>query len=72
MTTKKKPAPTARQAPMIHVGTSVDAVREARGAINDILNARDADNTTKQEALRTLATLCNTNNTTIQNCHLQG
>ena len=55
--------------PMIQIGATKDAVREARGAINDILRAPHLDNRTKIAALSTLATLCNVNGTSITNCN---
>lgn len=58
------------KSPMISIGASKEAVREARGAINDILRTPHVDNDTKAEALRALTTLCNVNGTTITNCHL--
>jgi hypothetical protein len=59
-------------APLIHIGASKAAVKEARAAINDILRAPQVENGTKVEALRTLATLCNVSGTSISGCHIQG
>lgn len=56
-------------APAINVGASVESVKEARGAINDILRS-SADQQTKQIALEVLAKITQVNNTTISQCHI--
>lgn len=61
-----------RTAPVISIGASVSAVKEARGAINDILRTPNVDNSTKTEALRALSTLCAVNNTMITNSNFNG
>lgn len=59
-------------APLLQIGTNQAAVREARGAINDILRQPHVDNKTKIEALRALSTLCNVNGTTVSGCTFTG
>ena len=54
--------------PAINIGSNKEAIKEARLAINDILKAAHVDNQTKIEALRSLNTLCNVNNTSISGC----
>lgn len=53
---------------MVSVGASVEAVREARGALNDILRSTNAD-AVKLAAVETLRYLCRVDNTTISNCN---
>lgn len=50
----------------IHVGANRDAIKEARGAINDILSAEVYEET-KRSALDCLRGLCEVKNTTISN-----
>lgn len=70
-TAKKKPATGVEiNAPMISIGANKDAVREVRGAINDILRTPHVDNNTKVEALRALNTACAVSNTTLSNLNL--
>jgi hypothetical protein len=54
---------------MIQVGASVDAIKEARAIIMEILRMDKSDDLLR-EALITFRTICNVNNTTISNCTL--
>ena len=59
-------------APLIQIGASPIAIKEARQAINDILRVPHIDNKTRIEALKALSTVCQVNGSTITNCNLQG
>ena len=58
--------------PLLSIGASKEAVKEARAAINDILKSVNCDNSTKVEALKTLSTLCSVNNLNISGCNFKG
>ena len=70
--TTLKTTQKARQAPLIQIGVSIEAVAEARRAILDILNCPDMGERTKRKALSVLGTLCRVEATTIQNCTITG
>lgn len=56
----------------IHIGANRKTVKEARGAINDILRAPAAEQKTKREALKALSSVCAVTNTSISNCSITG
>ena len=60
-----------RDAPMIQVGASKATVREAREMIMDILYS-GAESKTQRAALAAATTICQVNNSSISNCHLEG
>ena len=55
----------------INVGANKDAIIEARLAIMAIMNC-DSEGKTKRAALNCLSTLCETNNSTISHCVING
>ncbi|MDQ3023022.1 MAG: hypothetical protein M3R04_01360 [bacterium] len=55
----------------IYIGAQTEAVKEARLAIMDILEAACGD-TTKVAALEALNQLCGVNNSSISNCNIDG
>ena len=72
---KKVPAKNAgvthihNHQPMIYIGAKVDAVKEARAAIMDILNSPYVDQGTKIVALESLSAITSVNDSTISNCN---
>lgn len=60
------------KAPLLQIGVSKEAVKEARAAIIAILDNKNAENKTKIVALETLRTLCNVNGTQVTNCNFEG
>ena len=56
----------ANKKAMIHIGASVEAIKEASKSIQKIIETKVADSV-KSDALATLATVCNVNETTIAN-----
>ena len=52
----------------IQVGATTESIATARAAIMAILETGKVADETKQEALRTLATLCRVDHTTITGC----
>lgn len=57
------------EAPMIHIGASRKSVKEARNAINDILES-GAEEETKRAALTALSSMTQVTNTSISGCTL--
>ena len=55
---------------MLVIGVSRETVREARGAIMDILKAH-ASESVQMAALSALCTICEVNNTTVSNCNFE-
>jgi hypothetical protein len=58
------------EAPFITIGTNTETVREARGAINDILKSK-VDTAVKLQALQSLTSLTQVHNATITGCSFQ-
>jgi len=59
---------TAQEAPMLHIGASVEAVTAARDGIEAILKHGELDATVLVQALKTLKKLCGVENVTISGC----
>ena len=56
---------------LLNIGAAKDTVIEARKSILDILRA-NCDENTKIVALNAFQTICNVENTTVQNCTFKG
>lgn len=63
-------ANTAKHVVGVNIGASPTAIKEARGAINDILRAPHVDNSTKVAALNALNQVCQVNNSTVSGCSI--
>lgn len=57
---------------LLQIGASAEAISRARGTIIDILRCKDADETTKLEALKAFTSVCSVNNATVSDCVFNG
>ena len=53
---------------LLQIGASAEAITRARATVLDILRCKDADETTKVEALKAFTTICSVNNVTVSGC----
>lgn len=59
-------------APMVHVGVSLQTIKEITNAILAVLKTQNIDNKTKIVAIKAIETAARVENTTISNCNFTG